>query len=277
MGVYERNLPKMATWAQNEMATLSTTGKRLFVQRLWMGFCLVMSSTFSADAMSIGRGGYSDTIVFSSNAGAAKYVGGTLGEFVRTGELNGRPYYKQRDTEGKVDIFLYSDGGKWLVSDIGDGRHLQNHLLNNQDTDLPPRTNWLFAKEGQQWSNNDWSLKLEFTPLVLPCNLVRVSGGSRVWTDHWSKMGNYRLQQGRWSEGRPVYKRGSGSTALFLFVPEGKTAWSINDSMSPTGGWIQSGRATNSPTSSRAGGGSRKGVTRWRYAPGWWEGDIRVS
>ena len=49
----------MATWAQNEMATLSTTGKRLFVQRLWMGFCLVMSSTFSADAMSIGRGGYS--------------------------------------------------------------------------------------------------------------------------------------------------------------------------------------------------------------------------
>ena len=134
-----------------------------------------------------------DTIVFSSNAGAAEYVGGALGEFVRTGELNGRPYYKQRDTEGKVDIFLYSDGGKWLVSDIGDGRHLQNHLLNNQDTDLPPRTNWLFAKEGQQWSNNDWSLKLEFTPLVQPCNLVRVSGGSRVWTDHWSKMGNYRF------------------------------------------------------------------------------------
>ena len=49
-----------------------------------------------------------DTIVFSSNAGAAEYVGGALGEFVRTGELNGRPYYKQRDTEGKVDIFLYS-------------------------------------------------------------------------------------------------------------------------------------------------------------------------
>ena len=49
----------MATWAQNEMATLSTTGKRLLVQRLWLVFCLVMPSTFSADAMSIGRGGYS--------------------------------------------------------------------------------------------------------------------------------------------------------------------------------------------------------------------------
>ena len=80
-----------------------------------------------------------------------------------------------------------------MVSDIGDGRYLRNHLLNNQDTDLPPRANWLYAKEGQQWSNNDGSLKLEFTLLVLPCKLVRVSGGSRVWTDHWSKMGNYRF------------------------------------------------------------------------------------
>ena len=72
-------------------------------------------------------------------------------------------------------------------------------------------------------------------------------------------------------------KRGSASTASFLFVPEGKTVWFINDSISPTGGSIQSGRATNSPTSSRAGGSGRKGVARWRFAPGWREGDIRVS
>ena len=40
------------------------------------------------------------TIVLSSTAKAAERVGGSLGEFVEAGEHGGRPYYRQRDTEG---------------------------------------------------------------------------------------------------------------------------------------------------------------------------------
>jgi len=76
-----------------------------------------------------------------------------------------------------------------------------------------------------------------------------------------------------------VYKKGSGSTALFLLVQEGGTLWGISPSTTGLNGWIVSGRATNSPTSSRAGGSRREGVTRWRYGDGdnWLEGNISVT
>ena len=45
-------------------------------------------------------------LVFSSTGGAAEYNGDTLGEYVEEGEYEGRPYFKQRDTEGGNDIFL---------------------------------------------------------------------------------------------------------------------------------------------------------------------------
>merc|ERR1712213_189002 len=54
-----------------------------------------------------------DTIVFSSTAGAAEYKGARLGEFVREGEHNNRPYYKQRDTEGSEDVYVYSNSEGW--------------------------------------------------------------------------------------------------------------------------------------------------------------------
>ena len=56
------------------------------------------------------------TISLSSTAGAAGHQGGSLGEFEEAGEHGGRPYYRQKDTEGNKDAFLYSEGGKWLVS-----------------------------------------------------------------------------------------------------------------------------------------------------------------
>ena len=43
---------------------------------------------------------------FSSTGGAAEYNGDNLGEYVEEGEYEGRPYFKQRDTEGGNDIFL---------------------------------------------------------------------------------------------------------------------------------------------------------------------------
>ena len=91
-------------------------------------------------------------------------------------------------------------------------------------------------------------------------------------------LSNNRLEEGRWSSGRPIFKKVDGETR-FLLVKEGTTVWSIDDSTTDTGSWIQSGRATNSPSSPEAGPNVRLGVTRWQYGDNgkWKEGNISVK
>ena len=92
----------------------------------WISFVLTLSLVLA-------------TIVLSSTAQAAERVGSSLGEYVEAGEHGGRPYYKQRDTEGRSENFLYSEGGEWLVSsDLGDS---YGRLKNPQETPLPPNDN----------------------------------------------------------------------------------------------------------------------------------------
>merc|ERR1712012_1130386 len=139
--------------------------------------------------------------------------------------------------------------GEWMVGPtLGESRAW---LWKRQDTILPPKANWLYHN-GKKWSDDDQTLKLDYTTLS-PCELVRVAGSGRVLDHEPGSMGYYRLQEGRWSAGRPVYKKGSGSTARFLVVAETRTYWHISSSTTSTAAGIQSGRATNSPTSSRAG------------------------
>ena len=84
------------------------------------------------------------------------------------------------------------------------------------------------------------------------------------------------MEEGRWSWGRPIFKKVDDKR--FLHVIEGLTVWGIQSSTTGTGGWIKSGRVTNSPASPEAGPSVRKGVTRWRYYDGGWkEGDISVK
>ena len=81
-----------------------------------------------------------------------------------------------------------------------------------------------------------------------------------------------------WSEGRLVFKKANGETR-FLLVREGTSGWIINSVTTATGAWIQSGKATNSPSSPEAGPRVREGVARWRYWDGsnHVEGDISVT
>ena len=99
-----------------------------------------------------------------------------------------------------------------------------------------------------------------------------------------------RLEEGRWSEGRPVYKRDRGSWGLdilglnlaigdgresVLSIKEEFNSWSISGSTTSEGEWaskgkwIDGGQATNSPVS----------VNKWWYYDGtdWIEGGINVS
>ena len=128
--------------------------------------------------------------MLSSTAGAAENVG-VLGEFVEAGEHGGRPYFRQRDTEGTEDIFLYSEGGKWWVNDIlGEST---GSLRNSQNTNTPPSTQWEYAKDGK-WSDDDTSLTLEFTTLSPICQLVRVEGEGDVVEKVGTSLGDYRSE-----------------------------------------------------------------------------------
>ena len=130
-------------------------------------------------------------IVFSSNGSAAEWVGSVLGEYVRmAGEYNGRPYYKQRDTEGSKDTFLYYHyNGMWMVSlKLGEET---GALTSIQDTLLPPTDNWEYARE-KLFVEDDTSLKLEFTSLS-PCEQGEVTGKGEVVEKKGQVLGDYRF------------------------------------------------------------------------------------
>ena len=134
-----------------------------------------------------------DPIVLSSTGKAAEQQGGKLGEFLRSGEHNGRPFYLQRDTEGRQKMFLYSAGGMWWVSQkLGETREGEDRGLKNEgDTDLPMASNWLFFNNNGRWER-DTSLRLEFTSLST-CEVVGVTGKGDVVEKHGGSLGNYRF------------------------------------------------------------------------------------
>ena len=111
------------------------------------------------------------------------------------GYYNNRPFYKQEDTEGSEDLYMYyiSDGlYGWRVS--GTLGESWGELLNTQDTDLPPRANWLYYNwDGNNDDDDDRTLKLDYTTLSSPCKLVRVAGSGRVLDHHSRSMGDYRF------------------------------------------------------------------------------------
>ena len=124
-----------------------------------------------------------------------------MGEFVRMGNYNNRPYYKQRDTEGTEDLYMYytttTISHWWLVSDTL-GR-LTAWLGNNQDTDLPPRANWLYSSGmasawwwKEWWFNDDQTLKLDYTTLSHH-KLVTVAESSCGLNNQSNRMGDYRF------------------------------------------------------------------------------------
>ena len=85
------------------------------------------------------------------------------------------------------------------------------------------------------------------------------------------------MEVGRWSEGRPVFKKINGYSRFLLVQEEWSNVWTIRQKTFADGAYIQSGRATNSPSSPEAGASVRFGETRWTYTPGWKEGDISVT
>ena len=111
---------------------------------------------------------------------------------MEAGEHGGKPFYRQRDTEGQSGIFLYSE---WLVGDTlgGTSGGVGNSQKFCQNTNTPPSTQWKYW-DGEKWNDDDTSLTLEFTTLSPICKLVRVAGEGEVVEKHRNQLGDYRSE-----------------------------------------------------------------------------------
>ena len=68
-------------------------------------FCILYPDTHLEYKDTFPPTGY--TIVLSSTGTVADFHGSDLGEFVKTGEHEGKPYYRQRDSKMSHDLFLF--------------------------------------------------------------------------------------------------------------------------------------------------------------------------
>ena len=143
------------------------------------------------------------TILLSSTGGAAEWQGNALGEFVEAGEHGGRPYYRQRDTEGKADNFLYSEGGKWWVHDSM-GKSV-GKLSNPQNSPEPPTSGWVYFAD-QEYRDDDDSLTLELNVLNPPPYHTIRGEGAMVYKVG-SSLGKYRFA---YISGKEIEKYATG-------------------------------------------------------------------
>lgn len=187
---------------------------------------------------------------------------------------NQRAYFVQRHTVGGGRSYLYFEANCWYVSaSLG---KTGGWLRNTQDTLLPPSSGWDYS-DGS-WMSDDTTLGLEFSSLS-SCRMIRVEGDVEVRKHRSTELGDYRLQTNKWSCGRPVYQLVNSAVERYLLVQYGQVEWRLKSSVNTSTAFIQSGKATNSPTSAEAGPKVKDRLTRWRYDSNsvWKEGDITVS
>ena len=209
-----------------------------------------------------------ETLMFSSAGAALEYRGNRLGEFEAHGLHAGKPAYRQRDTLGSVDLFLYYSSGHWWVGSVLGSDH--GWLWNQHGSQRPSEFGWQYYY--LTWKK-DPSLRLQPGHLD-PCTQVFVTATGRAKTVQGSKLGTY-TPTGDWMEGRPVYRQEKGKR-YYLIIPEKGTTWAVHDTPKTRAGYIRNTKATNSP-------GDRAKGMRWEYLDGrpwdgeWREGDITVT
>jgi len=222
-----------------------------------------------ADEEYEGRGHYKHDVGSQDVAGA--------GEDMQAGEeYEGRVYNKQRDSNvASGGEYIYKEGQRWYASEtLGGLRGLRSQETGDL---LPPTQNWEYY-DGGKWRDDDASLTLTFASLPTPCPVVRVAGEGDVVEKQESSLGDYRLEKGLWSSGRPIFKKEDGGIERVLFVAKGYSTWSIRTSTSSSGARIHGGRATDSPTMPEAGPSERLNQIGWMYSDnGWKEGTISVT
>ena len=194
-----------------------------------------------------------------------------LGEYVKEGR---RPFYRQRDTVGKKDNFLYFSGQRWWVSDVlGEMTgFLRSSLVSGDGLSSPPRSGWEYLGTGLAWQEEDTSLVIERGSLE-PCRRVEVAAIGEVARTRRKELGSF-VPMGDWIEGRPIYRNEVGEPR-YLRLSESKPGWSVGPTPDITlsftcdpcllGFTLRSGRGTLSPGSLEAGPSVRHGREGWHW------------
>ena len=211
-----------------------------------------------------------------------------LGEYVKEGGGVGRSYYRQRDTVGKKDNFLFFSGQRWWVSDVLGERtgFLRSSLVTGDSSAAPPRSGWEYLGTGLAWQKEDTSLVMEWGALE-PCSRVEVAARGEVARIRRKELGSC-VPMGDWIEGRPIYRNEEGEPR-YLRLSESKPGWSVGPTPDITlsftcdpcllGFTLRSGRGTLSPGSLEAGPSVRHGRDGWHWKDGrgdWRETDGRL-
>ena len=196
-----------------------------------------------------------------------------LGEYVKEGGGVGRSYYRQRDTVGNKDNFLYFIGGRWWISDVlGENTGYMRSSRTTRGSVGPPQSGWEYLGSGLAWQGEDTSLVLKWGALE-PCSRVEVAAIGEVARIRRKELGTF-THRGDWIEGRPIYRNEVGEPR-YLRLSENKPGWSVGPTPDITlsftcnpcllGFTLRGGRGTLSPGSPEAGPSVRHGRQGWHW------------
>ena len=125
--------------------------------------------------------------------------------FLMPKRIEGHPVYKQAETVGKENFFLFRECSKWHFSHIlgaSDGRYPSTCV--EQNPGLPPKE-WK-SKKGD--IEGDTILKILMQAKLNFCQSVVIGRATndKAPKIHESFLGTFHLMEGVWSCGKPVYK-----------------------------------------------------------------------
>jgi len=218
-----------------------------------------------------------DAVIISTTGVAAEYQGQWLGLYKKIGTINGSPYYKQIDSEGKGSLLYKGTNSFWYVSwkILFENFHAGAFRNRNSSTTIPS-IGWEYWGPDQNTGEHNWSynsgmwnldsgLKVENVVDInykTLCTSVNVSGNAQDF------VGQYDAIRGVYSKGRMVYSSGKGK---YLKVQPGVAGWVACDdkecskrkhSVASGGGANSMNPAAIEAVSSRSRSPDR---TSWRY------------
>ena len=160
----------------------------------------------------------------SRGQAATSWNGGRLGQYeVVEGRVeDGALVYRQRHTVSSYNNFLFKSGQYWIINRaIGkaDGPHLVSLSGLASGSTSPPRAGW------QVWEGWRWVSDTSMTagPPSPGCPSVTVGVEARDWRSRLGVVGEYRVEEGQWCMGRPVYRQ-LGGRRHYLTVHPSKSS-----------------------------------------------------
>jgi len=172
-----------------------------------------------------------DAVIISTTGVAAEYQGDWLGLYQKIGTINGSPYYKQIDSEGKGKLLYKGTNSFWYVSwkILFENFHAGAFRNRNSSTTIPS-LGWEYWGPDKNTGEHNWSynsgmwyldsgLKVEN---VVDLNYKTLCTSVNISGDAQDFVGQYDAIRGVYSKGRMVYSSGKGK---YLKVQPGVAGW----------------------------------------------------